>query len=101
MDCSSAGLPSDIVWSLPDECTDVEAVPSSIIDVTCTTPGVKLFQVTVLWLSFAPSPSPFLFLSLARARSLAVLYARSLFHTRAVSRHRSQATILVSRRRSV
>ena len=47
VDCSSAVLLSGTTkWSLPTGCTAVDAAPApTIIDVTCTTPGLKKFEV--------------------------------------------------------
>jgi hypothetical protein len=53
VDCSSAGLPPNVTWSLPSGCTIVEAagaaealLPRSTIDATCTTPGLKVFRAS-------------------------------------------------------
>lgn len=45
VDCSSATLPSSTTWSMPSGCVAIEPVLPSAIDVTCSTPGLKVFQV--------------------------------------------------------
>ena len=46
VDCSLVALQSNPTWSLPSGCSAVEVLPPFVIDVTCTTPGLKVFQLT-------------------------------------------------------
>eukprot|EP01043_Picozoa_sp_COSAG02_P002154 COSAG02_NODE_49_length_45106_cov_298.436177_11_plen_1142_part_00 len=45
VDCSSVVFRADPTWFLPSGCSAVEILPPSVIDVTCTTPGLKVFQL--------------------------------------------------------